>query len=57
MSSKNTKWTLLASSDLAGFGPRTREEKARYKVKLAKDAMILNKMKVDKFRYNKPKKK
>lgn len=55
MSSKNTKWTLLASSDLAGFGPQTRQEKAKHKVKLAKDAMILNEMKVDKFRYNKPK--
>ena len=55
MSSKNTKWKLLASSDLAGFGPQTRQEKAKHKVKLAKDAMILHEMKVDKFRYNRPK--
>lgn len=55
MSSKNTKWTLLASSDLAGFGPMTREERVKYRAKLAKDTMILNEMKVDKFRYSKPK--
>lgn len=55
MSSKNTKWKMLASSALEGFGPQTREEKVKHKVKLAKDAMILHEMKVDKFRYNKPK--
>ena len=53
MSSKNTKWDFVATNSLEG--EKTREEKERYSKKIAKDAMFVKDMKIDKYRYKRNK--